>query len=48
MAAETMETKPDLVRLLNVAIAKASKSKWRRPHVHFTTKKRMKTRNSGA
>jgi len=49
MAAETMETKQDLVRLLDVAIAKAKQRKQRRPRSHPTTKMRMKCRNaSGA
>jgi hypothetical protein len=32
---------------LERAIEKASKRKWRRPHLHPTTKRRMKTRNAG-
>jgi hypothetical protein len=47
MAAEPMETKPTIVCLLERAIEKASKRKWRRPHLHPTTKRRMKTRNAG-
>jgi hypothetical protein len=34
MAAEPMETKPTIVCLLERAIEKASKRKWRRPHLH--------------
>ena len=42
MAAETMETKPDLIRLFDKAIAKAKKRKPRRSNAHPPTKMRMK------
>jgi hypothetical protein len=41
-----METKPTIACLLERAIQKASKRKRRTPHIHPTTKKRMKTRNA--
>jgi hypothetical protein len=46
MAAETMETKQDLVRLMEGAIAKAKQRKQRRPISHPTTKMRMRCRNA--
>jgi hypothetical protein len=46
MAAETMETKQDLVRLMEGAIAKAKQRKQRRPTSHPTTKMRMRCRNA--
>jgi hypothetical protein len=46
MAAETMETKQDLVRLMDGAIAKAKQRKQRRPISHPTTKMRMRCRNA--
>ena len=46
MAAETMETKQDLVRLLDGAIAKAKGRKWRKPTVAAAVKKRVRCRNA--
>jgi hypothetical protein len=46
MAAETMETKQDLVRLMDGAIAKAKERKWRKPAASAPTKKRVRCRNS--
>lgn len=47
MAAETMETKQDLVRLMEGAIAKAKGRKWRKPTVAAAVKKRVRCRNAG-
>jgi hypothetical protein len=46
MAAETMETRQDLVRMMEGAIAKAKQRKRRRPISHPPTKKRTKSRNA--
>ncbi len=46
MAAETMETKQDLVRLMEGAIAKAKGRKLRRAAARPATKMRMKCRNA--
>jgi hypothetical protein len=46
MAAETMETKQDLVRLMEGAIAKAKGRKLRRATARPATKMRMKCRNA--
>ena len=47
MAAETMETKQDLVRLMEVAIAKAKGRRMRRVSDHPVTKKRVRHRATG-